>query len=91
VVASQTLAAFVQSLKSCPKIQRNIFAKKYIKSIIYSKNSIQINLFVSCRPKEKIRPEGAENPVRKKEMAPRFRVIPIILPNTIHACKRKNL
>jgi len=91
VAASQTVASFVQSLKSCPKIQRNIFAEKYIKSIIYSKNSIQINLFVSPRPKEKIPIQKGWGNFEKINMAPRFRVIPIILPNTIHACKRKNL
>jgi len=91
VVASQTLAIFVQSLKSCPKTQRNLLAQKFIKSIIYSKESIEINLSIPPRQEIKNPSKEPAGIVRKENMAPRFRVIPIILPNTIHACKRKNL
>jgi hypothetical protein len=46
-IAAQTLQHFVQSLKSCPKIQRNLLVKKFIKNIIYSPSQIQINLYIS--------------------------------------------
>jgi len=43
--ASQTLGLCAQSLQSCRGIERNLLAKKLFQSIIYSKESIQINTF----------------------------------------------
>ena len=60
-IFAQTLAAFVKSLRSKKEIEKNLLAQKFIKSIIYSKESIQLNLFFPPALKEKFRSEGAEN------------------------------
>ena len=60
-IFAQTLASRLKSLSSSRGIEKNLLAKKFFKSIIYSKESIQIGLFYSQPQKEKIGPEGAEN------------------------------
>jgi len=66
---ARTFAAFVKALRSKKGIEKNLLAQKFIKSIKYCKESIQLNLFSRQRrtgfpqlPKEKFRSEGAENP-----------------------------
>jgi len=98
-IFAQTLASRLKSLFSSRGIEKNLLAKKFFKSIIYSKESIQLNLFSPPAEKEKFRSEGAENQknsVRNNNIDCSFRlstncVIPIILPNQIHASKKKNL
>jgi len=43
VVAAQTLDLLVKSLLNLRGIEKNLLAKKFIKSIIYSIESIEIN------------------------------------------------
>jgi len=96
---TQTLAAFVKSLPSKKGIEKNLLAQKFIKSIKYCKESIELNLFLSPAENKKIASEGGEisvNSVRNNKNGCSFRlssnhIIPIILPNTIHQCRKKNL
>jgi len=44
--ASQTLAALVRGFSGFKVIEKNLLAKKFFKSIIYSKESIELNLFL---------------------------------------------
>ena len=95
-IFAQTLAAFVQSLPGKQGIEKNLLAKKFIKSIIYSRESIQINLFYSPAQKEKIGAESAEISGFDIQYGCLFRlssnyIIPIILPNTIHQSRKKNI
>jgi site-specific DNA recombinase len=60
-IVAQTLALGVKSLSESRGIGRNILAKKYIESIKYCKESIQINLFYP----EKISPAEKEKPSDK--------------------------
>ncbi|MFH1504118.1 MAG: recombinase family protein, partial [Candidatus Omnitrophota bacterium] len=63
-IFAQTLAAFTKSLPQKRGIEKNLLAQKLIKSIIYSKKSIQLNLFsppAEIPQKEKSRSEGAGN------------------------------
>ncbi|MBU1923676.1 MAG: recombinase family protein [Candidatus Omnitrophica bacterium] len=115
-IFAQTLAAFVKSSPFKKGVEKNLLAQKFIKSIIYSKESIEIDIFspastplsTSLQPrkgfrprgkKEKIPAEGGENSGNfsfsdKNGCASRMRpnyIIPIILPNTIHQCRKKNL
>ena len=53
-IFAQTLNCLLKSLQISRGIEKNLLAKKFIKSIIYAKESIQINLFY--RPKN----SGAE-------------------------------
>jgi len=94
--ASQTLTSRLKSLSNSRGIEKNLLAKKFFKSIIYSKESIQIGLFYFQPQKEKIASEGGEKFIfsgRKdcSSMQSTNCVIPIILPNQIHASKKKNL
>jgi hypothetical protein len=96
---SQTLAAFVKSISEKNGLEKNLFCRRFIKSIIYSKESIQINLFLSAAAiseKEKFPAEGGENFSLGNQNGWAFRlnpnhIIPIILPNAIHQCRKKNL
>jgi len=104
--ASQTLASRLKSLSSSRGIEKNLLAKKFFKSIIYSKESIQLNLFflpagrqVFLAKNKNISAEGGEvsknSSFSDRHDCP-FRlstncVIPIILPNQIHASKKRNL
>ena len=98
-IFAQTLAAFVKSRSSKKGIEKNLLVKKFIKSIIYSKESIQINIFSSPAQEEKISVRDGENSKKavrnnKDGCASRLtsnHIIPIILPNTIHQCRKKNL
>jgi len=95
----KTLASLTKPFQSCRGIEKNLLAQKFIKSIIYSKELIQLNLFSPPVQKEKFRSEGAENPFNsvrnnKNGCSSRSRtnhIIPIILPNQIHASRKKNL
>jgi len=48
-IFAQTLSRLTTSLSNLRGIEKNLLAKKFIKSIFYSKESIQINIF--CSPK----------------------------------------
>jgi hypothetical protein len=103
---AQILAVLTKSFFKKKGMEKNLLAKKFIQSIQYSKNSIKLNLFSPApdsssifSQKEKIRSKGAENSknlVRNGMDGCPFvlkanHIIPIILPNTIHQCKKKNL
>jgi hypothetical protein len=106
VAASQTLSLAAKSLSSSRGIEKNICAKKFFESIKYSQKSIQINLFYPLA-RGKIQPKnsGAKNkntrafstgfPNIKNHGSPigvySNIIIPLIIPNTIHQSKRKNL
>jgi len=109
-----TLQHFLKTLPQKKGIEKNLYIKKFIKEIIYSKENIQINLYFSIcfedldfsflgrtnkNERRKIHPEfSAEDKnlmVRSVQNGSRFNssvnYLPIILPNTIHGCKKKNL
>jgi site-specific DNA recombinase len=95
-IFAQTLAAFVKSLSQKQGLEKNLLCRRFIKSIIYSKESIQINLFSPLASKEKSSAEGGGNFSLKNKVGWAFRlnpnhIIPIILPNAIHQCRKKNL
>jgi hypothetical protein len=90
-IVAQTLDLAVKSLFSSRGIQRNLLAKKFFKSIIYSKESIQINLFVSAGvsagENENVPPFGRDEFLKKEIGSPiqvnsNF-IIPLIIPNQI--------
>jgi len=89
--ASQTLSRLATSLLNLRGIEKNLRAKESIKSIIYSPNFIELNLFSSPRQKEKTGAESAGKIVRNEYMAPYPGLIQNILPNSIHHSKQKNL
>jgi len=120
----KNLKEFVDYFEKASKIKQALIMRKYIKDILYFKESIQINML--CHP-EVIDRQSIKNPAPLEEsgvcgraraaanpsvqvsfqknspigtnrailsMAPRFkdqRTIAIILPNTIHGCKKKDL
>ena len=43
----QTLQCFIEGIKQRKGIDKNLWAKKFIKNILYSKSDIQINLYYS--------------------------------------------
>jgi len=96
---TQTLRRLTKSLQSFRGIEKNLLAKKFIKSIIYSKESIGINIFYisdSRAPEREKARAKSTGEFRKYNNGSPGRlnsnyIIPIIIPNTIHACKRKNL
>ncbi len=59
-IFAQTLTSRLKSLSNSRGIEKNLLAKKFFKSIIYSKESIQIGLFYFQPQKEKIASEGGE-------------------------------
>jgi hypothetical protein len=89
--ASQTLSRLTTSLKFSRGIEKNLQIKESIKSIIYSPKFIELNLFSSPRQKRKTGAECAGKIFSNEYMAPYPGIIPIILPNSIHHCKKKNL
>jgi hypothetical protein len=93
---SQTLAAFVKILSENNSLEKNLFCRRFIKSIIYSRESIQINLFSPLAEKEKSPNFVGGNSGLNIKNGWAFRlnpnhIIPIILPNAIHQCRKKNL
>jgi site-specific DNA recombinase len=60
-IFAQTLAAFVKFLSQKQGLEKNLACCRFIKSIIYSKESIQINFFSPLAEKEKSRLEEAGN------------------------------
>ena len=76
--ASQTLSRLTTSLLNLRGIEKNLLAKKFIKSVIYSKESIQINLFDTPRENKNASGISAGKLVCNKYMAPPFRSIQII-------------
>ena len=54
-----SLKNFVESIDKASKIEQGLVMQKFIQSIIYSKNSIQINLFCSLQP---IQSQNLKNP-----------------------------
>lgn len=75
-IVSQTLRRLTKSLVQKRGIEKNLFIKKFIKSIIYSTNSIQVNLFSPPREKEKTGAESAGKIVCNEDMAPRVGLEP---------------
>ena len=75
-IISQTLRRLTKSLVQKRGIEKNLFIKKFIKSIIYSTNSIQVNLFSPPREKEKTGAESAGKIVCNEDMAPRVGLEP---------------
>jgi len=63
-IVVQTLDLAVKSLLEKKGIERNLLAKKFIKSIIYSKESIEINLLFSPRENKKASDEIGGKSVR---------------------------
>jgi len=107
--ASQTLAALARCFSGLKGIEKNLLVKKFFKSIIYSKESIELNLFLppaKSPENEKSPAEGGGNSDFNKKngysnslpqksgcsyrLSTNY-IIPIILPNTIHQCRKKNL
>ncbi len=120
----KNLKEFANYVEKASKIEQASIMRKYIKDILYSKESIQINML--CHP-EPIDRQSIKNPVPLEEsgvcgraraaanptvqvsfqknspihmnratlkMAPHRkdqRTIALILPNTIHGCKKKDL
>jgi hypothetical protein len=60
-IFAQTLVAFVKSFSQKQGLEKNLICRRLIKSIIYSKESIQINLFSPLAVKEKSPAEGGGN------------------------------
>jgi len=89
--ASQTLSRLTKSLSFARGIEKNLLAKEYIKSIFYSKESIQINLFYSLEScageKEKTLTKSQGFSIKKENRSPlglsSNYIIPIIIPNTM--------
>jgi hypothetical protein len=116
VAVSQTLAAAVQDFSLKRGLEKNLFCRRLFQGIIYSKESIRINL-VPPAAESAAANEFIPDPVKasahgaRNEKSPDFvggfsgnsikdnclsrrstnHIIPIILPNTIHHCKKKDL
>ena len=109
----QTLQLFVKGISERKGIEKNLWAKKYIKNIEYSKSEILINVFYSIGYKktdfsffpaasqmmrgktlDESSPEYDKSQVRDSIAGSAFKensnCIPIILPNTIHKCRKYN-
>jgi len=90
-IVVQTLDLLVKSLLNLRGIEKNLLAKKFIKSIIYSIESIEINFRFPAGGNKKACQEMAGQKVCNMKTGSLFRSIPIILPNEIHHCKKRNL
>jgi hypothetical protein len=95
VTAAQTLSLFLKTLSQKRASEKSLWVKKFIKDIVYSRDFVQINFF-SEAPAEKEKPaEMAGFSVRNMKNGSAFPMssnyIAIILPNTIHHCKKKNI
>jgi len=89
--AWQTLDLAVKSLSESRGIEKNLLAKKFIKSIIYSIESIEINFLFPAGKNKRAAQELGGKLVRNIRHGSVPRCIPIILPNEIHHCKKRNL
>jgi len=123
-MVQENLKNLVSYLEKASKIEQALAIKRYMKDILYSKESIQINML--CHP-EVIDRQSLKNPApllnvqacgwvgaaaspaifeKSQEKSPTLksralsnmaphleskRTIAIILPNTIHSCKKKDL
>jgi hypothetical protein len=108
------LKSFVEKILKSKGVEKNIWAKKFIKKINYSKDEIEISLYYkesSEKSSETQIPSGRVRATAGKneglaeknkvangdtllKMAPSLqsaRVVSIILPNTIHKCRKKNV
>ena len=117
-IFAQTLQHFVKILPEKKLIQKNLWAKKFIKNIVYLKEEIALTLCyqssfenpdclssASGRPHtaagrrtdfgsgKKSSPTGTCRAIHQDWLpgSSSGQTITIILPNTIHNCKRKNL
>jgi len=113
-IFAQTLQLFTKTLPQKRGIEKNLWAKKFIKNIVYSKENIQINLYYSIDSEDfdfsfldgankkeqrkilgEFSAEHKNSMVRNIQIGSTFRIssnyVPIILPNTIHGCRKKNL
>jgi len=117
VTASQTLQYLVKILPQKKGIEKNLWVKKFIKRVDYSKEEIALSLYyksfkgtnyeisASGRVEENAgrnldiidfhksleMPGDSSDHTRWLPDSDSFQTIPIVLPNNIHACKRKNL
>ena len=114
----QTLRLFVKGLSERKGIDKNLWVKKFIKNIIYSKEEIVLTLYykrsfdeeLSASPASgRVGAAAGRSPVsladkkitpitsdrgNHQEWLPSFtgeRTIDIIIPNSIHGCKKKDL
>ena len=114
IATRQSLQLFVKGITEKRGVDKNLWAKKFIKEIQYSESDIQINLYYSNNY-ENLNPSdfsGRSEKIQRKTAEPfsshdsDFSVcdkqnggafqnasnyISIILPNTIHRCKKRNL
>jgi hypothetical protein len=124
VTAEQTLRLFVKGLFERKGIEKNLWLKKFIKSIIYSKEEIAISFYYKSSSEEvkPVHPASGRvgaaagrstDSLANKKITPihvnrgntqdwlpcssgertiygeQRRTIDIIIPNSIHGCKRK--
>ena len=118
VTAEQTLRLFVKRLFERKGIEKNLWAKKFIKSIVYSKEEIAVSFYYKSSSDEgkpfypasgrvgaaagrstvsladkKITPISTDRG-NHQEWLPSSsgeRTIDVIIPNSIHGCKKKDL
>jgi len=117
-IFEQTLRLFVKGLFERKGLQKNLWAKKFIKKIDYSKEEIAVTIYYKRgfeKEETAIFGSGCPHPAPAKNGDPAqgkkipcisrdtrnhkdwlstsgsVQTIDIILPNTIHACKKKNL
>nr|MBU1328618.1 recombinase family protein [Candidatus Omnitrophota bacterium] len=114
---TQTLQYFIKILPEKKGIEKNLWVKKFIKRVDYSKEEIALSLYYKSfkGTNYEISASGRveENAGRNLDIidfhkslempgdssdhtswlpdSDSFQTIPIVLPNNIHACKRKNL
>ena len=106
-ILAQTLGRFLKTLPLKKGIEKNLWAKKFIQRISYSPAEIRLNLNYfqdssraqnpvpeSTKPESVLLSGFSENKFAGLKLAPHslaLRTIEVILPNPIHACKKKNL
>jgi hypothetical protein len=105
----QTLLDFSLGLLKRKGIEKNLWVKKFIKNILYSKDFIEILFEMPSGCPHSTAGQNPILPIKKRRNSaisdqnspsPAFkmvahsknrRTISLILPNIIHACKKKNL
>ena len=118
MTAEQTLRLFVKGLSESKGIEKNLWAKKFIKSIKYSKEEIAVSFYYKGSSEEakdlypasgrvgaaagrsvvsladkKITPISTDRGNHQDWLPSSSgeRTIDIIIPNSIHGCKKKDL
>ena len=92
-IFSQTLSRLAAGLSSFRGFEKNLLAKKFFESIIYSKESIELSVSLSSGQKKENRPLGAANSVCKEYMAPRRGLEPRTywLRSDSHYCESRTI